>query len=426
MPGERILLAVTATIAALLTPVSGAGAAPVLLDSFTDPGCGGLDRTYTVPNGIDTIAVEAVGAAGAGNGGRGDGVSQVLDGVSGAELFACVAVGGGSPGGGGASGVALGSDFGVPLVVAGGGGASNGTPHSPGDGVGGDAGHPAGLSGGLGWGATAFVGSGGGGNTAASTPGAGGTNSGLALACSGANGAGQPGTGWSASGPGSGGNGGADGSCDAGGGGGAGYYGGGGGAQGPFPGGGGGGSSFCKTDALPVGTASGCTFNHRAGTSTAAGGGAGQAHVLVGEPVAPAVSTGGDPPPFLVGTAGSFSIETETDTFPTPVLTKSGALPIGVTFVDDADGTATLTGTPEAGTGGTYPFSVTAANGVGPGASTDYDLTVNEAPELTSAATGRMEVATPTSIPITTSHAFPADVEISRTGALPRGPRGPR
>ena len=38
----------------------------------------------------------------------------------------------------------------------------------------------------------------------------------------------------------------------------------------------------------------------------------------------------------------------------------TGALPAGVTFVDNGDGTATLAGTPAAGTGGAYPLTFTA------------------------------------------------------------------
>ena len=52
--------------------------------------------------------------------------------------------------------------------------------------------------------------------------------------------------------------------------------------------------------------------------------------------------------------------------FPTATLSETGALPTGVTFVDNGNGTATLAGTPAAGTGGTYPLTITAANGVAP------------------------------------------------------------
>ena len=48
---------------------------------------------------------------------------------------------------------------------------------------------------------------------------------------------------------------------------------------------------------------------------------------------------------------------------PTCGLSETGALPPGVTFKDNGDGTATLSGTPAAGTGGTYPFTITATNG---------------------------------------------------------------
>ena len=52
--------------------------------------------------------------------------------------------------------------------------------------------------------------------------------------------------------------------------------------------------------------------------------------------------------------------------FPTAALSETGALPTGVTFVDNGDGTATLAGTPAAGTVGTYAMTITAANGVTP------------------------------------------------------------
>jgi hypothetical protein len=41
-------------------------------------------------------------------------------------------------------------------------------------------------------------------------------------------------------------------------------------------------------------------------------------------------------------------------TLPTPSLTESGVLPSGVTFTDNENGTATLSGTRASGTGGTY------------------------------------------------------------------------
>ncbi len=54
-------------------------------------------------------------------------------------------------------------------------------------------------------------------------------------------------------------------------------------------------------------------------------------------------------------------------------------LPSGVTFVDNLNGTATLAGTPAAGTGGTYALTITAANGVTPDATQTFTLTVTAA-----------------------------------------------
>ena len=51
-----------------------------------------------------------------------------------------------------------------------------------------------------------------------------------------------------------------------------------------------------------------------------------------------------------------------------------------MTFTDNGNGTATLAGTPAAGTGGTYPITITATNGVSPNATQTFTLTVNQAP----------------------------------------------
>jgi hypothetical protein len=65
----------------------------------------------------------------------------------------------------------------------------------------------------------------------------------------------------------------------------------------------------------------------------------------------------------MVGTAGSFTVTTTGS--PAPALGETGTLPSGVTFKDDGNGTATLSGTPAAGTGGVYTLTLTATNGVG-------------------------------------------------------------
>ena len=61
---------------------------------------------------------------------------------------------------------------------------------------------------------------------------------------------------------------------------------------------------------------------------------------------------------FTMGVPGSFAVTATGIPFPT--ITESGTLPTGVTFTGGV-----LSGTPGTGTGGTYPVSFTASNGVG-------------------------------------------------------------
>ncbi len=75
-----------------------------------------------------------------------------------------------------------------------------------------------------------------------------------------------------------------------------------------------------------------------------------------------------------------------TSGFPTGasmVLSETGdVLPSAVTFTDNHDGTATIAGTPDAGTQGDYHIVITATNGVLPDATQNFTLTVlNLAPQ---------------------------------------------
>src|SRR5271157_798032 len=89
---------------------------------------------------------------------------------------------------------------------------------------------------------------------------------------------------------------------------------------------------------------------------------------------APAI-TSADDAAFTVGQAGSFTITTTG--YPTAAITETGSLPTGVTFTDNANGTATLAGTPQEGTAGTYSLTLTAANSISPSATQSFTLTVN-------------------------------------------------
>ncbi|HEX3842707.1 MAG TPA: putative Ig domain-containing protein, partial [Acidimicrobiales bacterium] len=83
---------------------------------------------------------------------------------------------------------------------------------------------------------------------------------------------------------------------------------------------------------------------------------------------------------FTSGTLGTFAVTTSATSQPVPGISETGALPSGVTFHDNGNGTATLSGTPGAGTAGTYPITITASNGISPDANQSFTLTVNPAP----------------------------------------------
>ncbi len=121
---------------------------------------------------------------------------------------------------------------------------------------------------------------------------------------------------------------------------------------------------------------------------------------------------------FKVGVAGTFTV-TATG-FPTPSLSETGSLPAGVTFVDNGNGTATLAGTPAAGTGGAYPLTLTASNGSLPNGTQGFHLTVDEAPSITSANAASFTVGVAGTFTVTTT-GFPTVGSITETGSLPSG-----
>jgi putative Ig domain-containing protein len=77
---------------------------------------------------------------------------------------------------------------------------------------------------------------------------------------------------------------------------------------------------------------------------------------------------------FTVGTPGTFTV-TATGT-PTPKFTPDGSWPSGVTFTDNGDGTATLSGTPAPDTKGPHKVTIKAHNGVGQDQTQNFTLTV--------------------------------------------------
>jgi hypothetical protein len=135
---------------------------------------------------------------------------------------------------------------------------------------------------------------------------------------------------------------------------------------------------------------------------------------------APAI-TSGNAVNFTVGAPGSFSVQTTGS--PAASITESGALPSGVSFTDNGDGTATLAGTPASGTSGSYPLTITAANGVSPAATQSFTVTVNPAtpapPAINSGGSAAFTVGAQGSFPVLTTGNPTAS--ITESGALPSG-----
>ena len=90
----------------------------------------------------------------------------------------------------------------------------------------------------------------------------------------------------------------------------------------------------------------------------------------------------------IPNTAGSFSA-TATG-FPAPTLSETGALPSGVTF---NTATGVLSGTPAAGTGGTYPLTFTQGKPATPQAC--WSLVIAKKQQWTAPYGGGMECARP-------------------------------
>ena len=98
-------------------------------------------------------------------------------------------------------------------------------------------------------------------------------------------------------------------------------------------------------------------------------------------PVAPAFTSASS---TTAATGSPFSFTVATSGSPYPVLTST-ALPSGVSFVDNNNGTGTLSGTSSVA-GGTYSINFTANNSVGSPATQAFTLVVATPPQITSAS----------------------------------------
>ena len=123
---------------------------------------------------------------------------------------------------------------------------------------------------------------------------------------------------------------------------------------------------------------------------------------------------------FNMGTTDSFTVTTAHAYPAATTLSESGALPNGLTFVDNGNGTATLAGTPAVGSGGVYPLIITAANGISPADTQSLTVTVSEPVHFTSPDTATLTAGHPGTFTVTTSHGHPVP-RLSEVGTLPSG-----
>lgn len=120
---------------------------------------------------------------------------------------------------------------------------------------------------------------------------------------------------------------------------------------------------------------------------------------------------------FTAGATDSFTVTTSGT--PTPAITESGSLPGGVSFHDNGNGTATISGTATTTTGGSYPLTITANNGVGSPAVQKLVLTVDAAPRITSSPTASIQAGVGTDVKVTATGT--PTPNLAETGTLPPG-----
>jgi hypothetical protein len=347
--------------------VASGGAGAAAGGALASPGSGATVSSVVTVSPGDTLSVDAGQQAGVGTGGESGGSP------SGGSAPSYQSVNG--SGGGGASFVSDGST--LLIAAGGGGGAGYGYPDASGGSAasgtssqlagtvtaGADGGNSSAEEG-------SAVGFGGGGGT--TVPGAGGPGG----FSNGSDGSGEVG---------------GDGQGAAGGGGG-GYAGGGGGGLGPLTGGGGAGSSY-GIDAYTL-------------TPNTGDGSVAISYEFPSVTSADAVS-------LPAQQADSFTVCTSA--VPAATIVAAGALPNGVSFVDNGDGTGTLSGTPASGTEGTYPLTFTAANGNGSPTVQNFTLTVSQDTPAVSLS------GLPTSSTFGDSVTFTAEVDGAPGGSAPTG-----
>jgi hypothetical protein len=135
-----------------------------------------------------------------------------------------------------------------------------------------------------------------------------------------------------------------------------------------------------------------------------------------------AVFTSGSTTTFTAGEAGAFTITTAAGVPEARSISLTGTLPEGISFADNGDGTATISGTPAAGTGGLTSLGLVATTirGVAAPAAQAFALTVNERASFTTADHGRFDAGEAASFAVATRAGYPASTTLTAS-ALPAG-----
>ena len=133
----------------------------------------------------------------------------------------------------------------------------------------------------------------------------------------------------------------------------------------------------------------------------------------------PAAITSADATTFFTGAPALFAVTTSG--FPLPTLTETGSLPAGVSFTDNGDGTATISGNPSPASNGTYDITITASSPSGPDVVADLALTVATPLAITSPDDATFTLGQPgaflvTSVGQTASTQFALDRDTTETG----------
>ena len=119
---------------------------------------------------------------------------------------------------------------------------------------------------------------------------------------------------------------------------------------------------------------------------------------------------------FAEGAAGTFTVLTSGS--PSITLTETGVLPSGVTFINNGDGTATISGTPTVT--GVFNITIHAVNGIGSATPQAFSLTVTGPPTITSGISAAFMVGVTNTFPVTINWSAPVSA-LTRSGALPSG-----